>query len=173
MGIAQDGDVLIGTDWTFGIVTPNEDMGVWDWMDPKSLNPMKVESSYLPELNTLAEFDYWRGFQQTRDGRYYLASAAYGLWEMSIVAANERAQKGTRVSGLPTDKLTSLAATDDGSLFIGTQGGGLWRLGADKSLTQDTRVVGSSVKQLLYDPTASPAMLYVLTDQGLTVLRGH
>jgi hypothetical protein len=29
------------------------------------------------------------------------------------------------------------------------------------------------VKELLYDPTVTPAMLYVLTDTGLTVLRGY
>ncbi|WP_245919095.1 hypothetical protein [Melittangium boletus] len=173
VGIAQDGDVLIGTDWTFGIVTPNKDMGVWDWMDPKSLNPMKVESSYLPQLNSLAEFDFWRAFQQTRDGRYYLASASFGLWEMTVVSAKDRGQRGTRVPGLPTDRLTSLAATDEGSLFIGTSGGGLWRLDANKRLFRVTDVAGNTVKQLVYDPSTSPAMLYVLTDQGLTVLRGY
>ncbi|MET0403746.1 MAG: hypothetical protein ABW123_15150 [Cystobacter sp.] len=171
VGIAQDGDVLIGTDWTFGIVTPTADIGYWDWMD-KSVNVMKVESSFLPEVNTLAEFDYWRGFQQTRDGRYYLASASFGLWEMSILSAGSRPQKGTEVTGLPTRQLTSLAATDDGSLFIGTQGGGLWRLDAHKQLTRVPDVAGNTVKQVLYDPTAAPSMLYVLTDQGLTVFRG-
>jgi ligand-binding sensor domain-containing protein len=77
------------------------------------------------------------------------------------------------VAGLPTQRLTSLAATDDGSLFIGTEGGGLWRMGANKQLSRVTEVTGNQVKQLLYDPNASPAMLYVVTDQGLTVLRGY
>ncbi|WP_269770255.1 hypothetical protein [Cystobacter fuscus] len=172
VGIAQDGDVLIGNDWTFGIVTPTADIGYWDWMD-KSVNRMKVESSFLPEVNPLAEFDYWRGFQQTRDGRYYLASASFGLWEMTILSAGSRPQKGTAVTGLPTQRLTSLAATDEGSLFIGTDGGGLWRLDANKQLSRVAEVTGNKVKQLLYDPNASPAMLYVVTDQGLTVLRGY
>ncbi|MBM7116905.1 hypothetical protein I3V78_25490 [Archangium primigenium] len=172
VGIAQDGDVLIGTDWTFGIVTPNADLGVWDWMDPKELNPMKVESSFLPELNSLEEFDDWRAFQQTRDGRYYLASATYGLWELTLLSPKERAQKGTPVAGLPTPRLTSLAATDDGSLYIGTAGGGLWRLDKDKQLAPVPAVGGRTVLQLLYDPSTTPAMLHVLTDQGLTVLRG-
>lgn len=30
---------------------------------------------------------------------------------------------------------------------------------------------GAKVLQLVYDPTVAPAMLYVLTDAGLTVLR--
>jgi hypothetical protein len=173
VGIAQDGDVLIGNDWTFGIVTPNADLGVWDWMSPKSLNPMKVESSYLPEVNSLAEFDYWRGFQQTKDGRYYLASKSHGLWEMSILSKGDREQKGTQIQGLPTSQLTALAATDDGSLFIGTDGAGLWRMDASKQLTKVADVPGGKVRQLVYDPNATPAMLYVLTDAGLTVLRGH
>jgi hypothetical protein len=173
VGIAQDGDVLIGNDWTFGIVTPNADLGVWDWMTPKSLNPMKVESSFLPEVNSLAEFDYWRGFQQTKDGRYYLASRNYGLWEMRIISHGDRAQKGIRIQGLPTNQLTSLAATDDGSLFIGTSGGGLWRMDASKKLSRVADVPGKEVRQLVYDPNGTPAMLYVLTDAGLTILRGY
>jgi hypothetical protein len=78
-----------------------------------------------------------------------------------------------KIAGLPTDSLLSLAATDDGSLFIGTAGGGLWRLDAQQQLTQVQGVAGSTVKELFYDPTVTPAMLYVLTDAGLTVLRGH
>lgn len=173
VGIAQDGDVLIANDWTFGIVTPNADLGLWDAMSPKSLNPMKVESSYLPEVNPLPEFDYWRGFQQTTDGRYYLASKDYGLWELSIVSSGDTAQKGIKLSGLPTNGLTSLAATDDGSLFIGTADVGLWRMDADKQFTRMTDIPGRTVKQLLYDPNGTPAMLYILTDEGLTVLRGY
>jgi hypothetical protein len=173
VGIAQDGDVLIGNDWTFGIVTPNKDLGVWDWMSPKSLNPMKVESSFLPEVNSLPEFDRWRGFQQTKDGKYYLASRDLGLWEMTITGAGNRAQKGTKVEGLSTNALTSLAATDDGSLFVGTSGSGLWRMDAQKRFTRIADVPGGTVKQLVYDPNATPSMLYVLTDAGLTVLRGY
>ncbi|MFY0569151.1 hypothetical protein ACN28E_35740 [Archangium lansingense] len=173
VGIAQDGDVLMANDWTFGIVTPNEDLGLWDAMNPKVLNPMKVESSYLPEVNPLPEFDFWRGFQQTKDGRYYLASKDYGLWEMSILSRSNPWQKGTRVQGLPTQGLTALAATDDGSLFIGTAGSGLWRMDANKNLSRVANVPGRTVKQLIYDPNGTPAMLYVLTDSGLTVLRGY
>ncbi|WP_395830208.1 hypothetical protein [Archangium violaceum] len=173
LGIAKDGDVLIANDWTFGIVTPNADLGLWDAMSPKSLNPMKVESSYLPEVNSLPEFDFWRGFQQTTDGRYYLASKDHGLWELSIVSSGDTAQKGIKLSGLPTNELTALAATDDGSLFIGTADAGLWRMDAKKQFTRVTDIPGRTVKQLLYDPNGTPAMLYVLTDEGLTVLRGY
>lgn len=134
---------------------------------------MKVASSFLPEVNSLADFDYWRGFQQTKDGRYYLASKDYGLWEMTILSSGNQAQKGTKVQGLPTNALTSLAATDDGSLFIGTAGSGLWRMDKDKHLSKVANVPGGGVRQLVYDPNASPAMLYVLTDAGLTVLRGY
>ena len=157
---------------SFGIVTPTADLGVWDDTD-KTVNVMKVESSFLPEVNSLADFDYWRAFQQTRDGRYYLASSTFGLWEMTIISSGSRPQKGTAVTGLPTQKHTSLAATDDGSLFIGTQGFGLWRLDGAKQLAHVDGVEGTVVVQLFYDPTVKPAMLYVLTDQGLSVLRGN
>jgi ligand-binding sensor domain-containing protein len=92
---------------------------------------------------------------------------------MSIISRGNPWQKGTRIEGLPTQALTALAATDDGSLFIGTAGSGLWRMDADKNLSRLVNVPGRTVKQLLYDPNGTPAMLYVLTDAGLTVLRGH
>jgi hypothetical protein len=90
---------------------------------------------------------------------------------MSISRRSEA--HGTKVTGLPTDRLSSLAATDDGSLFIGTTGSGLWRMDAQKRFTRVAEVSGGTVKQLVYDPNAKPAMLYVLTDAGLTVLRGY
>ena len=172
LGIAQNGDVLIANDWNIGIVTPSADLGLWDFMD-RQANPMKVESAYLPEVNSQAEFDYWRGFQQTRDGRYYLASRSFGLWEMRIISAGNPTQQGLAIQGLPTQSLSALAATDDGSLFIGTSGEGLWRMDAQKTLTRVAGVPGDRVKQLIYEPSATPAMLYVLTDAGLTVLRGY
>ena len=50
---------------------------------------------------------------------------------------------------------------------------GLWRMDASKQFSRVSTVEGSKVEQLLYDPTVKPAMLYVLTNEGLTVLRGH
>jgi hypothetical protein len=35
-----------------------------------------------------------------------------------------------------------------------------------------SQVSGQRVPQLVYEPTVTPSMLLVLTDQGLTVLRG-
>jgi hypothetical protein len=170
LGIARDGDVLIGNDWMLGIVTPSEQLADWDRVD-ESLNPTKVASAHVPELNGLEDKDYWRGFQQTTDGRYYLASRDEGLWELRIHTRHE--VHGTKRTGLPTDSLTALAATDDGSLFIGTRGFGLWRLDAEQRLSRVPGVEGPAVEQLVYDPTVKPAMLYVLTNTGLTVLRGH
>ncbi len=170
LGIGQNGEVLIGNDWNIGVVVPSQNLADWDRVD-ETLNPEKLSSTYLPQLNSIEEFDYWRGFQQTKDGTYYLASRDFGLWQMTIARRSEA--RGTKVAGLPTDSLLSLAATDDGSLFIGTSGGGLWRLDANKQLTKVGGVTGSTVKELHYDPTVKPAMLYVLTDAGLTVLRGY
>ena len=169
LGISQSGDVLIGNDWKVGVVTPSPNLVHWDRVD-ESLNPEKL-NAHLPELNGLPDKDFWRGIQQTRDSRYYLASKDFGLWQLTILRRSDA--RGTKVAGLPTDELTSLAATDDGSLFIGTSGAGLWRMDDKKQLSRVSGVDGNHVEQLLYDPTVKPAMLYVLTDRGLTVLRGH
>ncbi|WP_434384489.1 hypothetical protein [Melittangium boletus] len=169
LGIAQNGDVLIGNDWQLGVVTPSPKLADWDRVDT-ALNQDRL-NSYLPELNSQEDKDLWRGVQQTTDGKYYAASRDFGLWNYEILRPSTA--RGTKVSGVPTDKLTSLAATDDGSLFIGTTGFGLWRLDARKQLTHVEGVEGVAIKQLVYDPTVKPAMLYVLTDRGLTVLRGH
>ncbi len=169
LGIGQNGEVLIGNDWNVGVVVPSQDLTDWDRVDD-SLN-LELLNSYVKEVNSLEEKDYWRGFEQTKDGNYYLASRDFGLWRMTILRRSD--EQATKVPGLPTDSLLSLAATDDGSLFIGTAGGGLWRLDAQKQLTKVNGVAGGTVKELHYDPTVTPAMLYVLTDAGLTVLRGY
>jgi hypothetical protein len=79
----------------------------------------------------------------------------------------------TRLSGLPTNAIAAMRATDDGALYIGTDGKGLWRLEPDGvTLSQVDGIAGSRVRQLVYEPTVTPSMLLVLTDQGLTVLRG-
>ncbi len=169
LGIGLNGEVLIGNDWMVGVVVPSASLSDWDRMD-KDLNA-ELLNSHVRALNSLPEMDYWRGFQQTEDGRYYLASRDYGLWEMKILRPSE--ERSTKVAGLPTDRLTSLAATEDGSLFIGTESAGLWRLNADKELTRVQGVSGSHVRELFYDPSVRPAMLYVLTSEGLTVLRGY
>ena len=169
LGIAQNGDVLIGNDWQLGVVTPSKALADWDRVDP-NLNQDQL-NSYLPELNSQEDKDFWRGVQQTPDGKYYAASKDFGLWNFDIPRPSTA--RGTKVPGVPTDKLTSIAATDDGSLFIGTVGFGLWRLDAQKQLTHVEDVDGVRITQLVYDPTVKPAMLYVLTDAGLTVLRGY
>lgn len=169
LGISQSGDVLIGNEWMVGIVTPAPDLADWDRMDMR-LNP-ELYTGHVPELNSLEEMDYWRGFQQTVDGRYYLASERYGLWELEVLSRTSA--RSTRVEGLPTAQLNALAATGDGSLFIGTQGEGLWRMDAQKRLERVQGIRGRRVRQLMYDNTVQPAMLYVLTEAGLTVLRGY
>jgi hypothetical protein len=169
LGIAQNGDVLIGNDWNLGVVTPSVALADWDKTND-TLNPEKL-NSYLPELNPVEDKDFWRSLQQTKDGSYYAASKDFGLWKLLISRRSE--VHGTQVTGLPTDSLTSIAATDDGSLFIGTTGFGLWKLDAQKQLTHVDGVDGVRVTQLVYDPTVKPAMLYVLTNEGLTVLRGY
>src|SRR4051812_48705790 len=94
-----------------------------------------------------------------------------GVW--SRVPTSHTGAVWTRLSGLPTSAIASLKATDDGALYIGTDGKGLWRLEPDRTtLARVAQVPGQRVLQLVYEPSVTPMMVLVLTDRGLTVLRG-
>ncbi|NRD65268.1 hypothetical protein HRD49_26275, partial [Corallococcus exiguus] len=175
LGISPDGDVLIANEWNFGIVTPDTKLENWDDTTTAGINQQKVKSSYLPEVNSQETFDSWRGFQQTTDKKYYLGSKDLGLWEMTILSATNPFQKGTRVGAdVPAlGGINALASTNDGSLFIGTNTGGLYRLTPSKTVEKVADVRGNKVLQLVYDGSGTSGMLLVLTSEGLTVLRGH
>lgn len=171
LGIAPDGDVLVANEQMAGVLVPDGVLEDWDreltWDGPVPWTFKGFDEA----LNGQADDDLWRAFEQTEGGTYYLGSASYGLW--SMVPTSHTAASWTRVSGLPTSAIASLKATDDGALYIGTDGQGLWRLEPDGvTLSQVGGIAGSRVRQLVYEPTVTPSMLLVLTDQGLTVLRG-
>ncbi len=164
VSITQDGDVFLGNEWKIGLLTPTPELK--DFADATK-TPWKLDT-YVEALGAQQDMDTWRATAQTTDRRYYLGSKDYGLWELELSP-----RKYTRIEGLPSKRITALAATDDGSLFIGTGGGGLWRMKPDKSLEKVATVKGEQVRQLVYDPTVEKPMLGVLTDAGLFVLRGH
>ncbi len=166
LGIARNGDVLIANEWKIGIVPPPAALRDWD---NHSVAPYRI-NTYVHSLNALEEMDYWRGFEQTVDGTYYLGSQRYGLWSFQLPASGSP-QSYSKVAGLPTDRISALAATEDGSLFVGTEDQGLLRLDPQKQLAP-VAVSGARVRQLVYDPSVSPSILLVLTEAGLTVLRG-
>ncbi|MGA9523947.1 MAG: hypothetical protein WBV82_20970 [Myxococcaceae bacterium] len=129
-------------------------------------------NAFNHELNSEEEMDFWRAFEQTTDGQYFLGSNTWGLWRM------ERTQfvgspNWFKVSGLPSEKINALAASDDGSLFIGTDDAGLWRMDPQKNLTRFEEVPAGRIRELVYDPTVMPAALYVVTGDQLYVLRGY
>jgi hypothetical protein len=170
LGIAPDGDVLVANDQEVGVLVPDGVLEHWDrentWDGPV---PWKYKG-YDEVLNGQADDDNWRAFEQTTGGLYYLGSANYGLWSMSITSHTSADWK--KVPGLPTDAIPALKATDDGALYIGTDGAGLWRLEPDgTTLARVDGIDGNRVLQLVYEPTTTPAMLLVLTERGLTVLR--
>jgi hypothetical protein len=192
LGMSQEGHLLIGNDWKIGIIPPNAALEWWDAEGRKPEMPADVEpaiyalNTFVDPLNpgddvdrsTEAPQNYWRGFQQTTDGLYYLGSRTEGLWQLRLRKVQDtplryREDGYTPIDGLGTKNVTALAATDDGSLFIGTGDNGLWRMKADKTLERVRDVEGAEVSQLVYDPTVSPAALYVLVDGRLYVLRGH
>ncbi|WNG54030.1 hypothetical protein F0U59_03900 [Archangium gephyra] len=171
LGIAPNGDVLVANEQMLGVLVPSSKLEEWDreytWEGP---TPWRFKG-FNEALNGQATDDFWRAFEQTTSGRYYLGSAEYGVWVMT--PKSRSAGNWSRLGGLPTSRILSLKATDDGALYIGTDGGGLWRLEADgTTLVQVPQVTGRRVLQLVYEPTVTPSMLLVLTDQGLTVLRG-
>jgi hypothetical protein len=162
LGIAQDGDVLVGNEWKVGIVTPPSSLADWDNLTKV---PWKLDT-YVEALGSQEEMDLWRGFAQTRDGAYWLGSARAGVWQLT---PSPRAY--ARLEGLPTQRISALAATPDGALLIGTEDRGLWRRTARGSLERVSGVAGERVRQLVVDDGLSPAMVLALTDEGLTVLR--
>jgi hypothetical protein len=171
LGIAPNGDVLVANEQMVGVLIPSGKLEEWDreqtWAGP---TPWRFKG-FNDALNSLPADDLWRAFEQTSSGRYYLGSAEYGVWAMT--PKSRTTGNWSKLSGLPTDRTPALRATDDGALYIGTDGAGLWRLEPDGvTLTQVRQVAGQRVLQLVYEPTVTPSMLLVLTDQGLTVIRG-
>jgi hypothetical protein len=170
LGIGPDGEVLVANDWMVGILEPN---GVLEDFDKERTWDGPVPWRYKghnAQLNSLAAFDYWRAIARTKQGVTWVGSRDYGLWRM---AQQDRSSASyTRLTALPSDHVTSLAAVDSGGVYVGTNDAGLWRIEKDgETLTRVDTVGGDQVLQLVYDPTVTPAMLYVLTDTGLTVLR--
>ena len=171
LGIAPNGDVLVANEQMLGVLVPSNKLEDWDreytWEGP---TPWKFKS-FNEALNGQATDDYWRAFEQVTAGRYYLGSAEYGVWAMT--PKSRSTGNWQKLAGLPTNRILSLKATDDGALYIGTNGAGLWRLEPDGTTLAPVRqVAGQRVLQLVYEPTVTPRMLLVLTDQGLTTLRG-
>jgi hypothetical protein len=162
VGLAQDGDVLVGNEWKVGIVTPPAALADWDDL---AKVPWKLDT-YVEALGSQEEMDLWRGFVQTRDGAYWLGSARAGVWKLT---PTPRAY--AKLEGLPTQRIRALAATPDGALLIGTEDRGLWRRGRDGSLARVQGVAGEKVLQLVVDDGLRPAMVLALSDAGLTVLR--
>jgi hypothetical protein len=171
LGIAPNGDVLVANEQMLGVLVPSGKLEEWDrentWAGPTPW----TWKGFNEVLNGQAADDYWRAFEQTASGRYYLGSAEFGVWLMT--PRTRSSANWTQLAGLPTNRVRALKATDDGALYIGTDGAGLWRLESDgTTLSQVQGVSGARVLQLVYEPTVTPSMLLVLTDRGLTVLRG-
>ncbi|MBZ4414446.1 hypothetical protein K8640_40135 [Myxococcus sp. XM-1-1-1] len=192
LGYSQAGELLIANDWKIGILPPNKELKWWDREKHEAGIPEGTELS-IYRLNTfvdpvnpgpedrrweVAPQNRWRGFQQTTDGLYYVAGLGSGLWQFKAEPTRHDPTKSAdtdyvRIDGAGTDRYTALAATDDGSLFVGTEGRGLWRLTPQKQLEKVPGVGGSKVQQLVYDPRVTPSALYVLVDGKVYVLRGH
>ena len=91
IGIAQDGDVLMANDWAVGIVSPIGDLrDLGPRGETRRLNPEKLKNMVLTDVYgaerrpSFTNFAYFRGFEQTTDGKYYVGSKTRGLWEVTL-----------------------------------------------------------------------------------------
>ncbi|RJS21733.1 hypothetical protein DRW03_15400 [Corallococcus sp. H22C18031201] len=185
LGIGQDGAVLIGNDWKIGIIVPNPDMALWHFEDKGAFYTL---NTFVEPVNGGDDtyrsgevpFAFWRAFEQTKDGAYYVGSHTEGLFRLDTQRRQQsngaytlKVQATTRVEDLGSRSINALAATDDGSLFVGTDGDGLWRIKPDRTLEKVSGVKGGGIQQLLYDPTVTPSMLFVRVNSKVYVLRGY
>lgn len=168
LGIGQNGDVLIANQWKVAIITPPEAL---EDFEKNEKSPWQLDT-WAEELNSLEKMDEWRAFQQLEDGRYFLGSEAYGLWQMERTQWTGDANF-KQVKGAPSKHILALAAAEDGSLFVGTEDQGLWRMLTDGTFEKVGSVNGKKITQLVYDPNVSPPMLLVVADATLQVVRGH
>jgi hypothetical protein len=173
LGVDQSGRILMANDWTIGIVNPVNELVTWDREADPTLNPELLKNVILREVYggggpTDDSFAEYRGFEQTKDGVYYVGTLERGLWQV-IPGKDIDEATATRIAGAPSN-LRSLAATDDGSLYIGSESG-LYKMDAEKKIT---RVSGPSgtVTRLFYDPSVTPSALYIVAGGQLWVLRG-
>jgi hypothetical protein len=165
VGIAQNGDLLIGNEWKLGILTPPENLADYD--DTVKV-PYKLNTHGMG-ISSLEEMDFWRAFQQTTDGKFYVGSETVGVWELTPKSKSSAAF--TKVA-LPSNTVRAMAAAEDGSLFIATASG-LYRMDAAKQLSRVTAVPAVNVRELVYDSSVSPPMLWVLAGTSVYVLRGY
>ena len=172
VGIGQNGDVLIANDWMVGAIIPSLPLEDWD----REQTFEGASALALQDLQRPAQQPGGAGrlARHRPDDRWPLLGGQQGL---RPVAMTDRAVRTTAVytkaTRCPPTRISALAATDDGALYIGTDGRGPVAPGGGPHVSRPCpSVAGRRVLQLVYDPTVTPAMLYVLTDAGLTVLRG-
>ena len=174
LGVALNGDILTANDFKLGITLTTPDPALQQWHQFGE-EPWRLEF-YVPDLSAIETPDFWRGFTQAQDGLYYLGSKEFGLWQLTATPRPDGIHLGpsfAKVHGAPSESISALVATDDGSVFIGTAGAGLWRMTPQKTFEPVAGVGGARVRQLAYDPRFTPTMLFALTDAGLFVLRGY
>lgn len=171
LGISFDGDVLVANEQMVGGLTMNGVLADWDRENTFN-GPVPWRFKFHNSaLNDIESWDHWRAIQQAKSGKYYLGSLEYGLWELTVV--NRSTGSWKKFDALGSNRITALRATDDGAVYVGTENAGLWRLEPDGvTIAKVTTVPGTRVRQIGYEPTVTPTMVLVVTDAGVTVLRG-
>lgn len=182
VSVTSKGDLLIGNDWMLGLAKINTTLEDFDRM---GITKFKI-SMHVPEINAQEEFDFWRGVAEAKNGTYYFGSKDFGLWHAELRersddkadfgfwnAARTEFTSGLRRMSFPSNQISQVQATDDGSVFIGTYDQGLFRIAPDGTSARVSAVSGSAVKQIVYDNSIVPTKLLVQTSSGVYMLSGH
>lgn len=182
VSVTSKGDLLIGNDWMLGLAKINNVLADFDQM---GITKFKI-SMHVPEINSLEAFDFWRGVTEAKNGRYYFGSKDFGLWHAELRersgdradfgfwnAARTEFTSGLRKVSFPSNQISQVQATDDGSVFVGTYDQGLFRITPSGTTEKVAGVSGSAVRQIVYDQAVTPSKLLVLTSSGVYMLSGH
>ncbi len=164
VSVTWDGELFLGNEWKIALLSPGP--ALEDFLDP-ARSPWRLDT-FVEPLGPQAEADAWRATAQTVGGRYFAGAKEKGLWEVILSP-----RRYAKVAGLPTERITALAAARGGALFVGTADAGLFRWEPNGRVEPVAQVRGRAVRELFYDRTLEPGLLLALTDEGLFVLRGE
>jgi hypothetical protein len=198
VGLSNAGNVLMAADWMFAEVGPSDraqehDLVRWTLSahrftlsgPPPFPLPGKSTPSWAPPWYErwplrFAERARNRAISQTPDGRYWVASERHGLvW---FDADGAKLKPYVEVEGEP-GTVSALVANPDGSLWVGTDGAGVWRYApqprpatlASPPIPEAgtwTRLEGlpsGNVAQLYLETRSGKRELYIATRGGLAV----
>ena len=174
-GLALDGNGDLWMAGGFGAgLFPFNPVPHFKWVDGhyKYAFTLYTDDHGLQTVKTYREWE--RGAGVTPDGNVWFAGLNYGLssWNPNTANGDYARLKRWSAPGLPETGLTDLQADPDGTLWLATDGGQLVRFDPAKGVATVWPGI-NGVRRINLDATVTPRALYVSTDGGLVVIRGH